>query len=267
MRLKTFLFSLMLILSMLLSGFASAGKASLPAPTVVAQMDSYIAMRLDEDCPLSFYLIFQEKQPFQGREIVRVFLDDDKNLDYRDYEMTKVGQLDNCNGVSLMGFIYPKKAGHYEISSIRVTFFDGSSETYPIGRLVVDVYDEVGSDALYTYATAALSSRADLFGFTYEKQAGDVTFLRAEMDLQADAKLLKADFAPSYSSGKMALCAEFAFESELPVVYRYVVPRVHILVDDKEQIVYPKVGCVCGGADVTEEKVLEAYRAWNPTEI
>ena len=127
----------MLILSMLLSDFASAGNASLPAPTVVAQMDSYIAMRLDEDCPLSFYLIFQEKQPFQGREIVRVFLDDDKNLDYRDYQMTKVSQLDNCNGVSLMGFIYPKKAGHYEISSIRVTFFDGSSETYPIGRLVV----------------------------------------------------------------------------------------------------------------------------------
>ena len=166
-----------------------------------------------------------------------------------------------------MGFIYPKKTGHYEISSIHAEFSDGSSETYPIGRLVVDVYDEAGSDALNTYATTALSSRADLFGFTYEKQAGDVTFLRAEMDLQADAKLLKADFAPSYSSGKMALCAEFAFESELPVVYRYVVPRVHILVDGEEQIVYPKVGCVCGGADVTEEKVLEAYRAWNPTEI
>ncbi|GEM_PF-7113005 len=263
---KKYLLSFMLILSMLLSDFASAGNASLPAPTVVAQMDSYIAMRLDEDCPLSFYLIFQEKQPFQGREIVRVFLDDDKNLDYRDYQMTKVSQLDNCNGVSLMGFIYPKKAGHYEISSIRVTFFDGSSETYPIGRLVVDVYDEVGSDALYTYATAAISSRADLFGFTYEKRAENVTFLHAEMDLQADVKLLQADFTASRSNGKTALCAEFSFESDLPVVYRYVVPRIHILVDDEEQIVYPKVGCACGAAQVTEEQVLEAYRAWNPTE-
>ena len=166
-----------------------------------------------------------------------------------------------------MGIIYPKQAGHYEISSIYVTFFDGSSESYPIGRLVVDVYDDAGSDALYTYATTAISSREDSFGFTYEKRAEDVTFLRAEMDLQAEAKQLQADFTPSRSSGKMALCAEFAFESDLPVVYRYVVPRVHILVDGEEQIVYPKVGCVCGGADVTEEKVLEAYRAWNPTEI
>lgn len=264
---KKLFLSLLLMLSMLLSGFASAEKASLPAPTVFAQMDSYIAMKLDEDCPLSFYLIFQEEQPFQGREIASVALDDDLNLAYRDFQLNEVSQLDNCNGVSLMGIIYPKQAGHYEISSIYVTFFDGSSESYPIGRLVVDVYDDAGSDALYTYATTAISSREDSFGFTYEKRAEDVTFLRAEMDLQAEAKQLQADFTPSRSSGKMALCAEFAFESDLPVVYRYVVPRVHILVDGEEQIVYPKVGCVCGGADVTEEKVLEAYRAWNPTEI
>lgn len=264
---KKLFLSLLLMLSMLLSGFASAEKASLPAPTVFAQMDSYIAMKLDEDCPLSFYLIFQEEQPFQGREIASVALDDDLNLAYRDFQLNEVRQLDNCNGVSLMGIIYPKQAGHYEISSIYVTFFDGSSESYPIGRLVVDVYDDAGSDALYTYATTAISSREDSFGFTYEKRAEDVTFLRAEMDLQAEAKQLQADFTPSRSSGKMALCAEFAFESDLPVVYRYVVPRVHILVDGEEQIVYPKVGCVCGGADVTEEKVLEAYRAWNPTEI
>ena len=250
---KKLFLSLLLMLSMLLSGFASAEKASLPAPTVFAQMDSYIAMKLDEDCPLSFYLIFQEEQPFQGREIASVALDDDLNLAYRDFQLNEV--------------IYPKQAGHYEISSIYVTFFDGSSESYPIGRLVVDVYDDAGSDALYTYATTAISSREDSFGFTYEKRAEDVTFLRAEMDLQAEAKQLQADFTPSRSSGKMALCAEFAFESDLPVVYRYVVPRVHILVDGEEQIVYPKVGCVCGGADVTEEKVLEAYRAWNPTEI
>lgn len=262
---KKLFLSLLLMLSMLLSGFASAEKASLPAPTVFAQMDSYIAMKLDEDCPLSFYLIFQEEQPFQGREIASVALDDDLNLAYRDFQLNEVSQLDNCNGVSLMGIIYPKQAGHYEISSIYVTFFDGSSESYPIGRLVVDVYDDAGSDALYTYATTAISSREDSFGFTYEKRAEDVTFLRAEMDLQAEAKQLQADFTPSRSSGKMALCAEFAFESDLPVVYRYVVPRVHILVDGEEQIVYPKVGCVCGGADVTEEKVLEAYRAWNPT--
>ena len=264
---KKLFLSLLLMLSMLLPGFASAEKASLPAPTVFAQMDSYIAMKLDEDCPLSFYLIFQEEQPFQGREIASVALDDDLNLAYRDFQLNEVSQLDNCNGVSLMGIIYPKQAGHYEISSIYVTFFDGSSESYPIGRLVVDVYDDAGSDALYTYATTAISSREDSFGFTYEKRAEDVTFLRAEMDLQAEAKQLQADFTPSRSSGKMALCAEFAFESDLPVVYRYVVPRVHILVDGEEQIVYPKVGCVCGGADVTEEKVLEAYRAWNPTEI
>ena len=264
---KKLFLSLLLMLSMLLSGFASAEKASLPAPTVFAQMDSYIAMKLDEDCPLSFYLIFQEEQPFQGREIASVALDDDLNLAYRDFQLNEVSQLDNCNGVSLMGIIYPKQAGHYEISSIYVTFFDGSSESYPIGRLVVDVYDDAGSDALYTYATTAISSREDSFGFTYEKREEDVTFLRAEMDLQAEAKQLQADFTPSRSSGKMALCAEFAFESDLPVVYRYVVPRVHILVDGEEQIVYPKVGCVCGGADVTEEKVLEAYRAWNPTEI
>ena len=264
---KKLFLSLLLMLSMLLSGFASAEKASLPAPTVFAQMDSYIAMKLDEDCPLSFYLIFQEEQPFQGREIASVALDDDLNLAYRDFQLNEVSQLDNCNGVSLMGIIYPKQAGHYEISSIYVTFFDGSSESYPIGRLVVDVYDDAGSDALYTYATTAISSREDSFGFTYEKRAEDVTFLRAEMDLQAEAKQLQADFTPSRSSGKMALCAEFAFESDLPVVYRYVVPRVHILVDGEEQIVYPKVGCVCGGADVTEEKVLEAYRAWNPTDI
>lgn len=264
---KKLFLSLLLILSLLMAGSASVEKSSLPAPTVFAQMDSYIAMKLDEDCPLSFYLIFQEEQPFQGREIASVALDDDLNLAYRDFQLNEVSQLDNCNGVSLMGFIYPKKTGHYEISSIHAEFSDGSSETYPIGRLVVDVYDEAGSDALNTYATTALSSRADLFGFTYEKQAEDVTFLRAEMDLQAEAKQLQADFTPSRSSGKMALCAEFAFESDLPVVYRYVVPRVHILVDGEEQIVYPKVGCVCGGADVTEEKVLEAYRAWNPTEI
>ena len=264
---KKLFLSLLLILSLLMAGSASVEKSSLPAPTVFAQMDSYIAMKLDEDCPLSFYLIFQEEQPFQGREIASVALDDDLNLAYRDFQLNEVSQLDNCNGVSLMGIIYPKQAGHYEISSIYVTFFDGSSESYPIGRLVVDVYDDAGSDALYTYATTAISSREDSFGFTYEKRAEDVTFLRAEMDLQAEAKQLQADFTPSRSSGKMALCAEFAFESDLPVVYRYVVPRVHILVDGEEQIVYPKVGCVCGGADVTEEKVLEAYRAWNPTEI
>lgn len=262
---KKLFLSLLLMLSMLLSGFASAEKASLPAPTVFAQMDSYIAMKLDEDCPLSFYLIFQEEQPFQGREIASVALDDDLNLAYRDFQLNEVSQLDNCNGVSLMGIIYPKQAGHYEISSIYVTFFDGSSESYPIGRLVVDVYDDAGSDALYTYATAAISSRADSFGFTYEKRAENVTFLHAEMDLQADVKLLQADFTASRSNGKTALCAEFSFESDLPVVYRYVVPRIHILVDGEEQIVYPKVGCACGAAQVTEEQVLEAYRAWNPT--
>lgn len=264
---KEIVLALAMLLTTLFPALSQQTQKPLPAPTVFAQMDSYVAAQVDTTCPMSFYLIFREDRPFQGREISSIVLDEAREVLYQEYMVSESKHLTTCNGVSIVGKMYFSSAGHYELSSIKIHFFDGSMEEYPIGRLVVDVYDDVGSEVLYTWSTPALSSLPDCFGFTYDLADAterDVTFVRAEMNLLAEVKLLKAEIETSYASGKTALVAEFEFASEKPVVYRFVLPRVFILVDGKENVIYPKVGCFCGGAQVTEEHVLAVYEAWYP---
>ena len=105
----------------------------------------------------------------------------------------------------------------------------------------------------------------------YVWQRDGLAFAGLDMDLAAGHELLFAREEPfvyanedSPEGGGKATC--FAVETQLmaerPTVYHFILPRVRVRVDGVEQAVYPKLGCYCGGLEVTETEVLEAYEAW-----
>lgn len=155
--------------------------------------------------------------------------------------------------------------GRFEFDSIKLLFTDGSTDRYGIGRIVIEVFDEEGSDALDTYVTTALGSDKTEFYARYLKETDDVLLTGLHLDVAASvsAPVMRETFF-TYASGEQqdAFEVTVTFVDPKPVVYRFLLPRVAVTVNGTSQWVYPKVGFYCGGLHIQEEEMLEAYWAW-----
>lgn len=240
--------------------------------TIFAQMDSYMAVSVEDERYFSFYLLYRNKIPFEGRKIERLMLGEEEAVSFVKTEILEGTEGEYYNSMSLSSTITFLQAGRYVYDEVGIQFADGNIERYPIGRLVVDVYDEKGSDALNTYVTTAMNTLTYRFPCKYLKQyEGDVQLVELEMDLLAEHETIM-EVVPYYFGDPMeepmgeaeqAFACETFFQSDKEVVYRYVLPRVHILVDGEPQVVYPMFGCYCGGAAITVDEVLQAYEDWH----
>ncbi len=240
--------------------------------TFFAPADNYMAVLKDTTHPISFYAVYQSEQPFEGRTIERMVMANEENILFNN----AIGEQDKSlserlSARSLLTEATFPEAGRFEFDRITLLFTDGSRETYPIGRFVIEVFDDQDSDVLNTYVTPAMTSNNTYLPCEYVWQRDGLAFAGLDMDLAAEHELLFAREEPfAYASedspegGGKAAC--FAMETQLmaerPTVYHFILPRVRVRVDGVEQAVYPKLGCYCGGLEVTETEVLEAYEAW-----
>ncbi len=256
---KTVLAAIVLILCCTLCAQAETiAPGTLPCE-FFAQMDSYMYMQQYDTHPISFYLIYNTKKPFGGRSLERLYLTGNKSIDFYEVKLQQSGGFPDMGyaAVSIMCKARFNEVGHYEFDSITLLFGDGSSETYPIGRFVIDVSDEAGSDALFTYATTALNSLADHFHGVYTAQTETmVDAVEVTMDVYAASDIV-------IHSEERSFEVENRMTSDKPAVYRFIVPHLQAVCGDEKQTVYVKMGCLCGGAEVTYEKMVNAYWAWN----
>ncbi len=262
------LLSIFVLVLSLTCCLAPAGLSESPQ-TIFAQTDSYMAVRQDTAYPISFYLIYQGKHPFEEKELERVSLPEEncEGIRFDGFQWLDSDLSGTYSAKSLITEMRFFQEGRYEFHSISLHFTDGSSETFPIGRFVVEVFDEPDSEALYTYATTAMCSNANTLYCCYLLEDEDISFQTLEMDLQASSEIVYAEKEVYvFEDGATQDCIriEMHFTSELPVVYRFVLPRVHISVGGKDQAIYPKLGCYCGGTGIQPEDVIAAYEAWNP---
>ena len=224
-----------------------------------AQMDSYMYMQQNSTHPISFYLIYKAKTPFDGRTLYRLYLTGNKSIDFYEVKLQESGGFPDMGyaAASIMCQACFNEVGHYEFDSITLLFDDGSSETYPIGRFVIDVSDEAGSDVLDTYATVAMNTLQDVFHgkYTIEGETA-VDGIEVSLDVYAKCQLKVQKTEAGFE-------VENKMTSDRPVVYRFIVPHLEAVCGEEKQTVYVNVGCVCGGADVTYEKMVNAYWAWN----
>jgi hypothetical protein len=162
---------------------------------------------------------------------------------------------DRFGALSVMTWARFHEAGRFEFDSVELTFSDGERKACPIGRFVVEVFADEDSDALFTYSTPALSSNPTELGCIYEKQAEDVVVHSLYMDIQAGYETEIAENDGVYE-------LETTFTGGRPIVFRFILPRVEASVGGKGLWIYPKVGCYCGGNGITEERMLDAWYAW-----
>lgn len=234
--------------------------AALP-DDIFAQAEYYMAEQVNDELYVSFFLIHRQKKPFKEREIERfelVGLDDARTQVLR---VEAGAELENYYTTSLVGKLYFCQAGHYETGEIVLYFRGGDSQRYPIGRFVTDIFEEEGSDALYTYATTAMSSNPDLYNCRYEIKKENIELIELGIDVLAKQEVILRE------ENEREIKLEIAFESELPSVFRFIQPSVLIQDDGAIKRVYAKVGCTCGGLGISEEEVLTAYRAWHMSDM
>ena len=224
---------------------------------VFAQCDSYMAVLQDSTYPISFYLYYKGDAAFGGREVAGVAFPDAPGIEF--YEVkTLEGERekgDRFGALSVMTWARFHEAGRFEFDSVELTFSDGERKACPIGRFVVEVFADEDSDALFTYSTPALSSNPTELGCIYEKQAEDVAMHSLYMDILAGYETEIAENDGVYEM-------ETTFTGGRPIVFRFILPRVEASVGGKGLWIYPKVGCYCGGGGITEERMLDAWYAW-----
>lgn len=230
-----------------------------------AQTDSYMAVRVGDSRPLSFFLMHRNAIPFEGRTIERAMFPEDETIWFETTSLQPAQPCGRYHASSILCQPLFRVPSRFEFDSIKLLFTDGSTDRYGIGRIVIEVFDEEGSDALDTYVTTALGSDKTEFYARYLKETDDVLLTGLHLDVAASvsAPVIRETFF-TYASGEHqdAFEVTVTFVDPKPVVYRFLLPRVAVTVNGTCQWVYPKVGCYCGGLPIQEEEMLEAYWAW-----
>ncbi len=258
---KRLLIALIIALSIccILHAQAENGDFGVLPSEFFAQMDSYMYVQQQSEHPISFYVIYHGKTPFDGRTLYRLYLTGNKSIDFYEVKLQESGGFPDMGyaATSIMCQARFNEVGHYEFDSITLLFGDGSSETYPIGRFVIDVSDEAGSDALDTYATVAMNTLEDAFHgqYTIEGETA-VDGIEVSLDLYAKSQIKVEKTEEGFK-------VENQMTSDRPAVYRFIVPHLEAVCGEEKQTVYVNVGCICGGAGITFEKMVNAYWAWN----
>lgn len=250
------------------TGYTEKQLAKFPS-IIFAQTDSYMAVELGSRHPISFFLIHKIENAFDGKIIERVWLDMNENIEFSNARLMSAEACGRFYAKSLLADLVFHQEGHYEFRSISILFTDGSQASFPIGRIVMDVFAEEGADALYTYATTAMSSNSEELFCRYVKYKDDAAYTGLYVDLVASYEVVSVEEEAYHAGGKDmkdAYGITVQFASEYPAVYRYVLPRVFVQENGVERVVYPKFGCYCGGLGITEGEVLNAYEKWNMAE-
>lgn len=237
--------------------------------TFLAPIDSYMAVTAGDTYPFSFFVVSQEEESFGGKCVSRLSIGGEEGIKFDKVRLSEAERCGRFRADNLMCELIFCRKGRYEFDHITIGFDDGTEEDYAIGRFVIEVFEEKGSEALYTYSTTTMSSNESLFSCTYLKNIENAMFMDLTMDLDASYEILSVDekqFADGDRGIKQGFAIEVQMLSEKPVAYRFILPRVQLNVEGETVYVYPKVGCYCGGIGVGEQEVINSYLAWNMNE-
>lgn len=256
---------LMLFLILAIAMGASCAEESKAYPnTIFAQTDSYMAVKVGEQYPFGFYFMYNEAEDFSSLQLERVVLEGADGVTCEFSRFQEAAPCGSYQAMSILTELHFHQAGKYVVEDITLLFGDGSRASYPVGRLVIDIYTEDGNENLYTYETTAMSSKTDSYSWRCYYKNDAVKVEGISMDLLAECKVTLRDTSyenqtREYRSGKEA---DVTFVSEKPAVYRFVLPKVEVTENGVSSLAYAKVGCYCGGLNITEEEMLRAYEAF-----
>ena len=228
--------------------------------------DNYLAVLKGSIQPISFFAVHWAEQPFDGRTLKQVAMTNGENIQFTLNEVQISDISDRMGSRSLLTDASFPEAGRFEFDRIDLLFTDGSRSTYPIGRFVIEVFDDVDSGVLNTYSTVAMTSNNTYLPCEYIWTRDGLEFAGLELDLAAKAELEFVEESTCPYEGEPntpCFVIKFRLKASYPTFYHFILPRVCVMVDGEEQHVYPKFGCYCGGLFVSENLALESYAAWH----
>ncbi|MDD2648830.1 MAG: hypothetical protein PHI27_09410 [Eubacteriales bacterium] len=238
------------------SDSAEQSKENVMPDVIMAQMDSYLAAKTGDKLNFSFFAISKRKNAITSRNITQISFGCDDVVAIEYWKMME-GYEDGYHYESLWTYLIFKKEGNYVFDKVTISYKDGTSEVFPIGRCSIQVFDDDDCDVLFTYGTAQASSAVDELDCDYRKDAHHVSYAGFDLDLEAEYEVVNV------TEDAYSIYIGIEFTSDKTPAYRYILPRIRVKVDGVEDYVYPKVGCSCGELVMTVKRFIDAYKAWN----
>lgn len=237
--------------------------------TIVVPTDSYLAVQKGTTYPFSFFILHRGEL-FGGRQLRKIELltDDGKiiktSLDSFEYPVQQLGDYQTATKQCYLMF---DQEGQFELERIELIFQDDTVETYPIGRLMVEVFDEDDSALLNTYPAACVTGNAEMMVCNYVKNQEDVVSVDLFIGTLAPYEIREIPSLYATENEEQVqknFSYEIEFDSqEWPVVYRIILPRIHVTTADGTSYpVFAKAAAGCGVVNVQEETVWESLSVW-----
>ena len=221
---------------------------------IFAINDSYVAGEKGTNFRFGLALLFSNdlQEPFGNRMITTLSFGDDSIVKISDIAVVRDNTMNKYTAATINMTANFLEVGYIRTSVITITFETGEIMSYYIGNYCFEVFNDIGDDLLYTYSTPALSDNPYRYTYAFIKESeADISI--AAIDIHTDADVVKIDIETDDFAG------DVAFSEEQRVNYRLIRPKFTLYINNESATLYPKVGCYCGGLDMTEEQILEAH--------